>query len=464
MKNRITTLFASFLILITACNDSNITDMGSNIQPPGDKILVDQKRFDIRSENYFVNFMYSRPDSFLLGTFYDKNYGTVHADIFAQVEHPKNHIYPPNTTPDSILLVMYYRKYFGDKHAPMHVSVYEMNKATFNFSTPYPTNLNPDHYVDRTNQSLLIGEKTFTAVDAKGKADSTYVVIKLSNEFMQRFTNIDPVIYTKDSLFLDFFKGLYITTDFGSASMLYIRQIDMEYHHSYTYTTKKISGQDSIVKVNVSVSFPANSWVRQVNRFLHPDKNSIISQLESQPEQIHHISSPANIYTRISLPIKKMQEDMESDVSKRLTINNAKLRVDINNLNEENFPQPIPSNVMLIRESSLNRFFAKRELPSDTCAILGSYAYEKNSDTGQTDYYYSFDIAGLIAHEFKQAKINNTTPPEKTDFLLVPVRIKTNSGGSVTAVSQQFLLNAVTICGGNHPKKPIKANVVFSLF
>ncbi len=460
-------LIASFLIFIISCNDSNITDMGSSIQPPGDEILVAADTFSIISENYAVSSMFSRPDSFLLGTFYDQTYGTVHADIFAQVEYAKNHVYPSTTVPDSILLYISYLKYFGDKYSPMQVSVYEMNKdTTFNYLTPYPTNLNPDVFVDKSAPSALIGEKTFTAVDANG-TDSTLVAIKLSDPFLQRFYNAPSNIYTDEAKFLDFFKGLYITTEFGSASMLYVRQIQMIYYHHYTYTTKDVNGNDSTVKVDVSVPFTANPRVRRINRFLHPDKNNIISQLESNSEQIHHISSPANIYTRVSLPLKRMQQKMEGSQTRRLAINNAKLRVDINNLNEEDFAQSIPSNVLLIRESSLNRFFNKKELPTDSCAILGSYAYEKDSETGEYIYYYSFDIAGLIAHEFKQAKANNTTAPEKSNFLLVPVRLKTSSSGSsttITEVAQQYLLNAVTICGGNHPKKPIKAQVVYSDF
>jgi hypothetical protein len=256
---------------------------------------------------------------------------------------------------------------------------------------------------------------------------------------------------------------MYITTDFGSASMLYVRQIDLEYYHSYTYTLKDITGQDSIVTVNSSVTFPANTWVRQVNRFLNPDKANIINQLNNQPEQVHHISSPANIYTRIQLPIKEMQQKIESEGS-RVFINDAKLRVDINNLNKETFPLPIPSNVLLIKENSLERFFNKRELPADTCAIVGSYDRKINPDTEEIDYFYSFDISKLLAHEFKQAKENNLTLPDNINFLLVPIRLKLSSNNVIIDVSQQFLLSGVTICGGNHSKKPIKVNVVYSKF
>ena len=54
----------SLLIIFTACKDDNsLTQIGSSIQPAGDKIQVGYAQFDITSENYEVDFMYSRPES-----------------------------------------------------------------------------------------------------------------------------------------------------------------------------------------------------------------------------------------------------------------------------------------------------------------------------------------------------------------------------------------------------------------
>ena len=75
-----------FIFLFNACNEDGLSNMGSSIQPVEDQIVVLSERFDISSEDYAVASMFSRPDSFLLGTFYDEKYGTIHADIFAQVE------------------------------------------------------------------------------------------------------------------------------------------------------------------------------------------------------------------------------------------------------------------------------------------------------------------------------------------------------------------------------------------
>lgn len=454
----------SLLLIFTACKDDNsLTQIGSSIQPAGDKIQVGYAQFDITSENYEVDFMYSRPDSFLLGTFYDPVYGTTHADILAQVEHPKDYAFPANTVSDSIVLTFYYRTYFGDKYSPMNVSVYEMNRKTFDFSTPYPTNLDPTDYVDKSNPALLLGEKTFSAVSSTGSSDSTYVSIKLSDDFLQRFTNPPADAYSSDSLFFDFFKGLYITTDFGSASMLYVSQIDLNYYHHYNYTVKDSEGQDSIVQVNLSTTFPASSWVRQVNRFLHPDKAQVLSNLESQAEQIHYLSSPANVYARIQLPLKEMQTTIEKK-DLRLVINNANLRVNIDIPEAASLTQNIPANILLVKESALNRFFIQKELPTDTCAILGTYAAIKNSDTGKYEYSYAFDMAGFISHELKQAKATNTDAQDFVNFIMVPVRLTVNSNNNVTEVAQQFLMNAATIYGGSHSTKAIKTDIIYSSF
>jgi hypothetical protein len=313
----------------------------------------------------------------------------------------------------------------------------------------------------------LIGHKSFSPVDAQGVRDSTYITIKLVNDFLNRFTNINADTYSSDEKFLEFFKGLYITTDFGSASMLYVKQIDMEYYHHYTYQTTDISGQDSTATVNAVVTFPANDMVRQVNRFLHPDTTAIKNKLAAAPTQIHYISSPANIFTKVTLPIKSMQEKMEKagDMDWRLAINNAILRVDISEISTEDLAQQLPSNILMIKESEYNDFFKKNALPSSTTAILGSYSYAENSDTEEYEYFYSFDIASLLTNEFKKARLDSSY--ELTDdlsFILVPVRVTSDSDGNVTEVAQQYLLSAVTICGGNHNTRPIKARIVYSGF
>jgi hypothetical protein len=445
---------------ILSCKDDNITDIGSGIMPATDKIEVAAESFNISSGDFIVPSMFVRQDSFLLGTFYDETYGTTHADILAQVESPENHSFNPGMVPDSVLYVMYYNQYFGDKYSPMHVNIYEMNKATFRYTQPYPTNLNPFDYSDK---SLFLGKKTFTAVDATKRNDSTFVSIKLSDDFVTRFSTILKTPYNDLNPFTNAFKGVYVVPDFGSAVMLYVRRLDLEYYYHYFYTTKDSQGKDSVVKVNSMVTFPANARVRQVNRFLHPDTTAIKNKLTANPGQIHHISSPANVYTRINLPLLQMQTNMENG-GKRLAINNAKLRVDVAEINTDALSQNLVRNVLLIRENDYNNFFIRRKLPDNTTAILGTLSNERNTTSGEIDYFYSFDIAQMLATEFKNARSSGTALTNNNSFVLIPVRLRYDSNNNITEVDQQYLLSAVSVCGGNHPVKPMKVNVVYTRF
>ena len=61
---------------------------------------------------------------------------------------------------------------------------------------------------------------------------SCFVYEGLKPELKKRYTDDTANDFHKT------FNGIYITTDFGSASMLYIRTILMRYYFHYTYKTK----------------------------------------------------------------------------------------------------------------------------------------------------------------------------------------------------------------------------------
>jgi len=448
-------------LIFVSCDESN-TDIGSSVMPSGDAISVGADTFRIQTENFIAPYMISNQDSFLLGTFYEETFGTTHADVLAQVKHPNNFKYKAGTIADSAVLVLFYSKFAGDKYSPMHISVYEMNKKTFSFFDALKSNINPDEYCDK---SIFLGSKTTTPVDANKKNDSTKVTIKLDDAFCQRFFNGGNTtnIYSSDEAFRNFFKGLYITTDFGSASMLYITQIDLKLHHHYTYKADGVINKDSTYKVNNVIYFRANDEVRQANRFLHPDIITVKNKLESTSKDINFVSSPANLYTKVKLPLKSIFQKISPN-KKRLSINRAQIRVDIASIDEEDLSLPLVSKMMLIKESKVDSFFIKKELPNDKYAVLGTYAYGRNADTNELEYYYTFDIDDLLADEFKNAGNNITSIPDIGSYLLMPVRVTTDASSNITAVGPQFLLSGVKICSGTHAKKPMKASVVYSNF
>ncbi len=448
-----TLILSAFLL---SCS-GDLTDIGTSIQPSTDKITVYAETFYPVSENYFIDSFTSRPDSFLLGTYYDQKFGTTHADILAQVQPPLNFSFPKGSKADSAHVLIYYSSWFGDKYSPMEVSVYEMNKATFDYTKPYSSDIKVEDYTDL---SLLLRKRIFTARDAVVlRKDSSKVIFKLNDDFVKRFSTIFSKKFTTNRDFLNFFKGLYITTDFGSASMLYINQIDLKYFFHYKYAN---AGDADSTTVNTYVTFPANTEVRQVNRIFHPDKDVIKSQMQNRQE-VTFVSSPVNVYTRVKIPINNVKTKMNTG-GQKLYINRAQARFYVDDLAVDTIDHKLVKNLMLIKETAFNRFFSRRELPSDSCAIIGSFEGEKNTKTSKYDYYYSFDLATLISTEFRNVSTKNVALPDTLNLLLVPVSVTKNSSGTIAEVKQQNLMNAVTLSSHKHLIRPIRLNTVFSGF
>jgi len=368
--------------------------MGSSIQPSSDKISVYSETFYPTSENLFVDSFISQPDSFLLGSYYDEKFGTINADILAQLQPPLNFSFADGAKADSAYIYLYYTSWFGDQYSPMEVSIYETNKGTFRYSQQYSSSINVDEYCDK---SILLKKRIFSAKDAViVRDDTTKIMFKLPADFVERFSAVLKKRYTTNAEFLDFFKGLYITTDFGSASMLYINQIDLKLFFHYKYAD---SSTGDSTTVSTYATFPANDEVRQVNRVLHPDKDIIRAKLASR-DSVTYVSSPANVYTRAKLPMKEMWNKMNVG-SQTLYINRASVRFYMEDIDVDTVDHKITSNILLIKESAFDRFFKDKELPSDSCAILSSFSYELDETTDEYHYYYNFDLATLISTEFK---------------------------------------------------------------
>lgn len=463
--------FRLFLVLMAAsifswsCSDSTLTDFGSSIQPAGDLITVNSDTFHLSSENYFVESVVVKPDTFLLGSFYDTKYGTTFADILAQVDYPLNHVFHEGCVGDSVALVMFFDNWFGDMYSPMEVSVYEMNKSTFSYTGVYPSNIKVSDYCDKT---LLIGKKAFTPSDfTNSRLDTTMVVVNLNNEFLNRFTSFDPSTYSSDANFLNHFKGMYITPSFGSAAMLYVNEMFLEFYYHYNYTSKTESGNDTIITVKNAIKFPANSYFRQVNRIVHPDTAQIAAQLQLPENKFRNfLSTPANIGTKLNLPLKRIADKINTS-GKKLNFNGGILKIYIDSLDEENISQPVPSKLMLIRESSAERFFANDELPSDTVAILSARGSDYISETGTYDNYYYFNISGILSDKIKASDSNNKVFAAESDLdnmLLVPVDITYNSSGSITKVKHLTSMSAISLCSANHPEKPMRIELIYSGF
>ena len=461
-------LLWAMIFVLAACTDETTSSMGSQLQPAEDGIVVKADTFHLKSSNYFPEYIYASADSFLLGNYYDELLGTTRASVLAQMACPivekemdSRDFYPENSEADSIVLYLYYRSFFGSGNAPMELNVYEMNQATFQYSKNYPSNLDVADYCDK---SSLLAQRILTPDDPKdsisnGKTSVAYIRMKLDDDFTKRFFDINADTYHSINNFTDFFKGLYINSNYGSDAMFHIIQMEMSLFYHFTYS---LEGKDTTV--NAIKSFPANSEVRQVNRFEHPDLATVKSKLNTI-DTINYLSTPANVYTNITFPIDRMCDSIEAKLgNKALYVNDAELTINVNEVDFEKDALPV-SNLMLIKKSALDRFFANKESLSDTCAIIAAIA-STQIDAVTYEYHYSFDISKIIQERINERK-ENTTTHQDLEMMLVPVKVlreSSNSGSLISGVEPEYLMTSTILKSAQHKSEPMKLNIIYSGF
>ncbi|MGN1247661.1 MAG: DUF4270 family protein [Paludibacteraceae bacterium] len=264
--------------------------------------------------------------------------------------------------------------------------------------------------------------------------------------------------------------GLYITPTFGSATMLHITDVSMAVYYHFSYNR---GGQDTTV--TDMKGFYANAEVRGLNRIEYRDKETLVENLLADSAHYSYVIAPAGVYTRMQFPMLQIEETiMQSliykDTVKRPYVNLAQLQVDVLNVydgtgadkDRNDWLQPADY-MLLIKEESLDRFFRKKELPSDTVAILSSLSTGTDS-LGNTIYYYSYDLNTLLTNQIRQVM-----NPDTLNMLLVPVTVETTTNSSygttsITSVRQSQVMSATKIRSAQNADSPLSLKVVYSGF
>ena len=466
------------------CNGSSL-NAGESILSEEDKINVKSDTFNVASALASCEAISLTPDSFLLGEC-ETHFGAIKADILTQMACPEGFKYPEklatisengdtiyrnlNPTVDSICMYLHYTTWYGDGSSPIGVNVYEMDRQTLNENERYGNDLKLEDYCSLspssciTNYSAIVVPNTPSDSSYSSQTESyiSTVRIKLSDDFAQRFFSIKD--FSSQQAFNKQFKGLYICTDFGGSNVLYVKDITMTVF--YHFTMPRPNTNDSIVYDRKS--FYANEEVRQVNRYIYPNREDILHHY-SQVTDTNYIVSPANIYTQLSIRMDSIIERIETrlkndSVLHSIYVNKANLTIDVlysdsaTGRPRDSWEMPA-THMMLIKEEQLEKFFSKNELPTDTNAIVATLSATVDS-LENVMYSYTYDLSTMLTKELRK-----DVKTDELKFALIPVSVSTaSSTGSATAIKQLQTITTTRIRSANNSTNPMDIEMVYCSF
>lgn len=447
---------------MTACKD-DVSTTGESILDPEDQIIVMADTFDIQSAIFSSEAITCQADSFLLGEMESK-YGVLRASILTQLACPEGYHYPEGFVVDSICLFLYYASWEGDANSPLAINAYMLDKQTFSYSNRYYSDLNIDDYCTRdksilTNRRIVVAsEKRDSVQDSNGNY-VPMVRMRVNDDFEAYFSAITS--FTSQETFNEQFKGLLLESSFGSSTVLNVTDVALGVYYHFSYTK---SGRDTTV--NDMKAFYANSEVRTINHFAYLDKNEWVSTLEQDSDTYNYIVAPAGVYTRLHFPMARIAGVINGNMpTKRPYVNKAEVRVYVENYDTESgrdaWLQP-SQYMLLVREESAPRFFRKKELPTDTCALLSTLTSAVDS-LGNNIYYYSYDMSDFLTTQLRQEETDSIQ--ESLSMVLVPVTVSTSStvysSTTVSAVKEQQTMSATKI---RSAKNGMRFEIVYSGF
>ncbi|MCX6308316.1 MAG: DUF4270 domain-containing protein [Bacteroidia bacterium] len=461
MKKTFLSIVCSLFLsaVLFSCVDSNT--LGFSVLPAQDTVSVSFDTIRVQTETILQDSVYLRNSLAVLGEFTDPTYGTVKSDFMAQLYCPYNFKFPDDVnTIDSAYMYLYYGSWFGDSTTVHHLNVWYMDKSPLDATRPYGSTVNP---ADFTNKSKLLASGTFTTGDFitsdSAKALTTYAPalrLPLNMDLCRQFladNKSNPEKFAKPSAFNNYFNGIYVTTDYGNGSLLYITHSELEMMYN-TYLYSNTSGKQLRDSLIIGASyFPVNKEVRQVNRAEHPDLRSYLNPLPT--DSLNYIYSPGGMFTKVTLPSTLFQKGSGKLSGK--TVNGMKLYVNATQVDsKKEFALAPPASMLLIDASKVNAFFSGFELNDGLYSFVADY----NPDS----LNYVFDLSYYAQKMIRQS--DSTTTEVKinpfTEMLLIPVTTVKNADQKSVRLEHVISPAAVKILGGKHPRRPMQLRVIYS--
>ena len=101
-------------------------------------------------------------------------------------------------------------------------------------------------------------------------------------------------------------------------------------------------------------------------------------------------------------------------------------------------------------------------MPTDTCALLAELTKGTNATTGETEYYYTYDLSALLTRQLRYAD-----NPDVLSMLMVPVDVVTTTTSNatvITSIKEQQTISATQTFSAQNAFNPMELEVVYSGF
>ncbi len=294
----------TLVVVFFSCKDPN-SIAGSNYLLDGTLINTQVDTFSVKAytvrENPLRTDGVNGSTAYILGNMDDPIFGKSFASIYTQLRLPSNDIdLGTPTTLDSVVLTLEYSGFYGSLETLQSVRVYQITEA-MDKDSKYYSDKEFDYNIIPLGQKDRFLPNVADSIYVLGDLKKPHLRIRLNDSFGDSLlAQSGGTNFSNNEVFLDYFKGLFITTDVnrpGKGMMYFDLNSSLSkltvYYHSDTVAS--------------TLDLKINSSSAKSNLFTHDHSSIINNALNDTLDSILYVQSMAGVKAKIMIPFDKIR-------------------------------------------------------------------------------------------------------------------------------------------------------------
>ena len=405
------------LLVASACDENNV---GSSVAGSESTIVIDSS-FVVVSSSYVNDKIPCKTVTQLLGSIQADDYGVLKSDFVSEFM-PASMIGTEGVTVADIDSVCLYMRipigsYTGDSIVPMKVNVYALKK---NLPYPITSDFDPTDYKGELWASKAYSMTTLERDSALyWSYDENYnqkyyqaIIMRLPDKFGKDLFTMymeNPGIFSVPSEFAKEVPGIYATTSYGNGRVMRITSTSVNLY--YSKHTKTAEGNDTIIPY-VGSYLGVTPEVTRSNNITYTPSAKLKAMVDAG-ETI--IAAPAGYAAKVTFPAQDIIKKFHAHSDESMTVlNTVTMKIPAVEIANRQGIKP-PKNLLLIKASEVDEFFADNKVPDNVYSFYSSY-------DSTTQSYNFTDLRGYL-----KAILNGEITEGFDDFLIIPVDMETES-------------------------------------
>ncbi len=423
-------------LFFASCEDE-VSPIGGSIVNNEVTINVDSTIFKLPSQSVYSDVVNARSDVNQIGNLDIPEFGSLSTDYVTQMLAASSLNLPDSITANHVdstklVLRMPRAKIIGDTLAPQQLTVYRLTK-------PLPSSLTSDFNPKGYYNSLEpVNSKNYT-LSGLNLSDSAFrknthitVNVNLPREWGRdafRAYRTNSEIFQWPSTFCKEYPGFYVKSSFGKGAMANVDITKVMVYYHYQIERIVVENDEAVKKVvtmkDSIALFSSAPEVLSSSLF----KFSPSQNLQAMAENGKCIvTAPLGYTVNLTFPAETLLDQYWANDRNLSIINNLTLTLPASSVANKYGLMP-PPDLLLIKRSEIENFFANGNLPDNISSFHGQYVSAKGR------YEFSSMRKYIVDLLTKKGNIK----PEDVEFALIPVNVTSETQSNVDGSTSIYL-------------------------